>query len=53
MLEAAVIISIVIAMYIIIYKYEQRSIHSESVHYNHIYKLWVVFPKVRKHRDVK
>ncbi len=46
MIEGMVIGSIVVAMYLLVYKYERIS-EDEDVkneHYNHLEKMWVAFP---------
>ncbi len=47
MIEEIVVGFIVVAMYLIVYKYEQisNSCDVKNEHYNHISKMWVVFPK--------
>lgn len=49
MVEGIVIGGIVVAMYLTIYKYEEigKNDDVKNKHYNHISKMWVVFPKYK------
>jgi len=46
MIEGIVIGGIVVAMYLIAYKYEElgESYDVKNEHYNHLDKMWVAFP---------
>ena len=46
MIEEVVIGGIVVAMYLMLYKYEEssKSYDVKNEHYNHLDKMWVAFP---------
>ncbi len=46
MIEGMVVGGIVVAMYFIVYKYEElsKSYDGKNEHYNHLEKMWVAFP---------